>query len=42
MLEKFGQEVIDQLRCLDISQSYKYKIEGLGLYYKQAYKELSV
>ena len=40
MLEKYGQEVIDQLRCLDVSQSYKYKLVGLEIYYKQVYQEL--
>ena len=40
MLKKYGQDVIDQLQWLNVNQSLKYKIEGLGLYYKQVYQEL--
>ncbi|KKL46706.1 hypothetical protein LCGC14_2342850 [marine sediment metagenome] len=40
MLHKYGQDVIDKLRWLDSNQSYKYKLTGLELYYKQAYEEL--
>ena len=40
MLKKYGQEVIDQLRFLHKNNSYKYKLVGLGLYYKQEYQNL--
>jgi|GEM_PF-1556630 len=40
MKAKYGQEVIDELRWLDKNQSYKKKIIGIGLMYKQMYKEL--
>ena len=40
MLHKYGQKVIDELRVLHRTNSYKYKLEGLELYYKQVYKEL--
>ena len=41
MLDKYGQEVIDELRWLDRNNSYKGKLIGLGLYYKQKYEELT-
>lgn len=41
MLEKYGQDVIDKLRFLDANRSYKYRIIGIGLMYKQMYKELT-
>lgn len=41
MRDKYGQEVIDQLRWLDNNNSYKGKLIGLELYYKQRYEELS-
>ena len=40
MLHKYGQNVIDQLKWLDKNNSYKYKLIGLELYYKQKYEEL--
>lgn len=40
ILAKYGQEVIDELRILNTTNSYKYKLVGLELYYKQAYDEL--
>ena len=40
MLEKYGQDVIDQLEFLDQNQSYKDKILGIGLMYKQMFEEL--
>ena len=40
MLEKYGQEVIDELEFLDKNNSYFKKIVGIGLMYKQMYKEL--
>ena len=40
MLERFGQEVIDKLRWLDKNNSYKGKLDGLYLYYKQSFQEL--
>ena len=40
MLRKYGQQVIDKLHWLDKNQSYKYKIIGMGLMYKQMYEEL--
>lgn len=42
MLEKYGQDVIDQLEFLDRNNSYKDKIIGIGLMYKQMYEELKV
>ena len=40
MLEKYGQDVVDKLHWLDKNQSYKGKILGIGLMYKELYKEL--
>ena len=40
MLEKYGQDVIDKLEFLDQNQSYKDKIIGIGLMYKQMFEEL--
>ena len=40
MLDKYGQDVIDELRFLDKTNSYKYKLIGLELYYKEEYKKL--
>ncbi len=40
MLAKYGQGVIDQLKWLDKNNSYKYKLVGLELYYKQEYQKL--
>lgn len=40
MLQKYSQETIDILRALDKVGSYKYRLEGLMIYYKEAYKEL--
>ena len=40
LLEKYGQEVIDELELLDRTQSYHGKIIGIGLMYKEMYKEL--
>ena len=40
MLEKYSQDVIDQLEFLDQNQSYKGKIIGIGLMYKQMYEDL--
>lgn len=40
MLKKYGQEVIDQLRFLHKNNSYKYKLVGLELYYKQEYQNM--
>ena len=40
MLDKYGQQTIDQLRWLDKNHSYKYKLEKLELYFKQKYQEL--
>lgn len=40
MLEKYGQDVIDKLEFLDKNQSYKGKIIGIGLMYKQMYEDL--
>ena len=40
MLRKYGQQIIDQLRFLDKNNSYKGKLDGLYLYYKQMYEEL--
>ena len=40
MLRKYGQEVLDQLRWLDKNNSYKYKLIGLELYYRQKLNEL--
>ena len=40
MLEKYGQDVIDKLHWLDQNQSYRGKIIGIGLMYKQMYEEL--
>jgi len=40
MLKRYGQQVIDNLRILDKTQSYKYKIEGIGIMYKEMYKKL--
>ena len=41
MLDKYGQEVIDELEFLDRTNSYHGKIVGIGLMYKQMYEELS-
>ena len=40
MLKKYGQKVIDELEFLDRHNSYFKKIVGIGLMYKQMYKEL--
>lgn len=40
MLMNYGQEVIDQLEFLDRNQSYKSKIIGIGLMYKEMYEVL--
>lgn len=40
MLRKYSQEVIDKLKWLDKNNSYKNKLIGLELYYKQKYEEL--
>jgi len=40
MLDKYGQGVIDKLNWLDKNQSYKGKIVGIGLMYKEMYEEL--
>ena len=40
MLAKYGQAVIDELKWLDKNNSYKYKLIGLELYYRQKYQEL--
>lgn len=40
MLEKYGQEIIDKLEFLDRNYSYKNKVIGIGLMYKQMYEEL--
>ncbi len=40
MLEKYGQDVIDKLHWLDQNQSYRGKIIGIGLMYKQMFEEL--
>ena len=40
MLDKYGQDVIDQLEFLDQNQSYKGKIIGIGLMYKEMYSDL--
>ena len=41
MKQKYGQDVIDELRFLDKNNSYKGKLIGLELYYKQKYKEMA-
>ena len=39
--EKYGNDIIDELTKLHHTNIYKqFEIEGLGLYYKQKYKEL--
>jgi len=40
MLEKYGQKVINKLKWLNKNNSYKYKLVGLELYYKQKYAEM--
>jgi len=40
MVDKYGQSTVDMLRWLDKSQSYKGKIIGIGLMYKQMFNEL--
>ena len=41
MLEKYGQEVIDELERLHHTRNYSLiDLQGLLLYYQQAYKEL--
>jgi hypothetical protein len=40
MLEKYGQDVIDKLEFLNQNQSYKNKIIGIGLLYKQMFEDL--
>jgi len=40
LIEKYGQKVVDELRFLDKNQSYKGKIDAIGLMYKQMYQEL--
>jgi len=41
MLDKYGQEVVDKLNWLDKNQSYKGKIIGIGLMYREMYEELT-
>ena len=40
LIDKYGQKVVDELRFLDKNQSYKGKIEVIGLLYKNLYQEL--
>ncbi|KKN07445.1 hypothetical protein LCGC14_1066710 [marine sediment metagenome] len=40
MLDKYGEEVVDELKVLDRIQSYHGKIIGIGLMYKSMYNEL--
>lgn len=40
MLDKYGREVVNKLYWLNINQSYKGKIIGIGLMYKQMYEDL--
>ncbi len=40
MRDKYGQEVIDLLLWLHTHQSYKYKIVGIGLMYKEMFEDL--
>ena len=40
MLARYGETTINELRWLDKNQSYKYKIEAVGLLYKELYREL--
>lgn len=41
MLQKYGQAVIDELKWLNRNNSYKGKLVGLELYYKQKYREMA-
>lgn len=42
MIKKYGQDVIDELERLHRTHNYTLmELEGLKLYYQQAYKELS-
>ncbi len=40
MLHKYGQKIIDELKVLDKIQSYKYKLIGLEMFYRQRYEEM--
>ena len=40
MLNKYGKEVVDELELLDKTNSCKYKLLGLEIYYKEAYQRL--
>lgn len=40
IVEKYGRKVLDELEFLDQNQSYKGKIIGIGLMYKQMFEEL--
>ena len=40
MLEKYGQRVVDELEFLDRNNSYRYRIIGIGLLYKELYEAL--
>ena len=40
MKDKYGQDVIDWLKWLHTHQSYKYKIVGIGLMYKEMFEDL--
>lgn len=40
MLEKYGEKVMDELRFLNMNQSYKYKIEAIGVMYREMYQAL--
>ena len=40
MLENYGQDVIDKLNFLDRNQSYKGKIIGIGLMYREMFENL--
>ena len=37
---KYGDGIMDELTILDKTNSYKYKLEGLEMYYTQKYNEL--
>lgn len=42
MLNKYGQEIIDELKIKDKTHTYSLlELEGLLLYYKQEYKKLN-
>ena len=40
MLDRYNQGTIDQLHWFDKNQTYKYKLEGLEIYFKQEYKKM--